>query len=66
MLHNRLNVGHVLQVNKRPGELKSYFSSQNIRNKIFFPKISHDLTRKGSNRLNQSKVEKPDCSIKTI
>ena len=66
MLHNRLNVGNVFQVNRRSGKLKSYFSSQNIQNKKFFPKISHDLTRKGSNRLNQSKVEKPDCSIKTI
>ena len=61
MLHNKLNVGHVLQVNRRFGKFRSYFLSQTSQKKI-----SHDLTRNGFNRLNQSEVEKSDSSIKII
>ena len=64
MLHNKLNVGHVLQVNRTFGKFRSYFLSQTIQKKKKIPKISYDLTRKGFN--NQSDIEKPDSSIKTI
>ena len=66
MLHNKLNVGQVLQVNRRFGKFRSSFLSQTIQKKKKIPKISHDLMGKGFNRLNQSEVEKSDSSIKTI